>query len=384
MKSSKNELNLITFIWGVVKKTDNLSKFILLISGCAFMGVLSYHNMLLWGHYNHLLTGSSLTDATKFCQLLTMHLFVYTLIENIVYQCLNRLAISLANSFNISLHKKVKPSSILSLSLHKDTYAQTITEDTKGFFSQFFAMLARLVYGIVVVIGNILYLAKHKALDILYACLSIHASITMINTMLSQGWSKKSPSQIKSLNGLKETSSKLRVQADRLIKENSKLSCSPESCSWEVKHLETLENERFKKDKSYTSISCIIDVITKIYNRVQAPLLMGLFLYIKKPKFPLPSIITVGQLLQSIQACTQIRFHLGYFYAETQNVSKMRAAYQEIAKTIKSLRWTEDDLPLNNKLNHKQVVLILFRQIGMVMYTHRINIYKLSQKHISV
>ena len=339
MAKASSQKRPLAFIWHVLNKTNNSSKCIVLVCGCIIMGALSYHNMLMWSHYNQLLSGKSLDSALKFCRLLTLHLGIYTLVENIIYQGLVQLSVDLSNHFTLSLHKKVNTTSVKTLASHKNSYAQTIAEDVNHFFSAFFMMTRRLVYGSVVVLGNYYYLTKHKALGVLYVCLGTHILVTLANTILSQGWSKKSPSQLKFLEGLKTTRSKLRSHADKFAAQANNLSCLTAACSWEAAQLKTLENNRYSQDKSYTFISGVIDVITKLYNRLQAPIIMGAMLYIKRPPFPLPSIITIGELMQCAQACTQMRFHLSYFYQETASLTKMRSAFHEISKVIEGLNW---------------------------------------------
>ena len=271
----------------------------------------------MWSHYYSLFNGNSLEKMTKYTMLLVAHLGLFTLGEALSVWSYKYLANQLANAYTKSLHDKTLSPRVKILAEDGSKYVQITSRDIQTVMDEYLGTLRAMVFGLVVVIGNITFLIRQRLLGFLVVFSGFHGMISVINNLITNGWGSKNSSLEQAINNLNKTQT--QIVAHDYVKRAVSLAEQTQSHSWEAVHASKLEKKRYQQQQQQTTKTSLTDIVTKLYNRLQHPLMMGALLFLKRPTFPLKTtadavsgVSHIGGIYQSVQAAIQMRIHLGF------------------------------------------------------------------------
>ncbi len=351
----------------VLIHSDNAYQLLFYILATVTLGIICYHNMIMWSHYYSLFNGNSLEKMTKYTMLLVAHLGLFTLGEALSVWSYKYLANQLANAYTKSLHNKTLSPRVKILAEDGSKYVQITSRDIQTVMDEYLGTLRAMVFGLVVVIGNITFLIRQRLLGFLVVFSGFHGMISVINNLITNGWGSKNSSLEQAINNLNKTQT--QIVAHDYVKRAVSLAEQTQSHSWEAVHASKLEKKRYQQQQQQTTKKSLTDIVTKLYNRLQHPLMMGALLFLKRPTFPLKTtadavsgVSHIGGIYQSVQAAIQMRIHLGFFYTNSESNAKRNAAFNTIQAIASKLGWRVEDIQPKQK-NAINIWVLLLRQL---------------------
>ncbi len=366
--ATKDKQNLHRWMWQLIDKTDNKYELLCLLLYTFFLGVVCYYNMILWSHFYFLFNGISLNAMIAYTGLLTLHLALYTLSEAQIIKGFKVLANKIVTVYANSINKKIRTEKISEFS-HEKKYGQIVAQDIQTVCQEYLDSARRMLFGLIVVAGNFIFLIKQQLFGFMSVMLGVHLLVSLINYSITTGWSKNSRSLQKSVDDYNTAMNSVRRQADKTVEKATALSGLSETRSWECEHTLELESKRLQAKREYTRLYAITDTITRVYNRLQMPAMMGILLYLKKPNYPLPTaanatagVTHIGTIYQSVQAVVQSRINLDFFYAKSDTIAKISAAYEQISKMAKRVGWSYYDIVTKSKNQSLSPRVLVIRQ----------------------
>ena len=336
-------ISLSRWVWGLSCQTKNHYRLLSLCLATAFLGISCYLNMMMWSYFYQTFNGDSLGNMIQFSKLMLVHLGLYTLGEMWIKNQFAMLSSNLQHAYAMAVYRVISSKNIMRVAGVK-SFAQKMVHDLENLTREYLSMMHALIFGFAVVTGNIVFLLKQRLYTFLAGSLAVHGVVLWISRTISFGLNKQSKSLEKSIKERNTAVDTLRNEVTNYSVNAETMSVLDGPRAWHIARIYAVAAKRFVAGSIRISWYFLANTVSKLYNRLQHPLLFLLILITKRPTFPLArnpiagsNIMHIALLQQSIQAMIQMRIHLGYFIEKADSVATIETSQKSMIDVSKKL-----------------------------------------------